>query len=242
MLLNENSYTIQDMKNFGGIPIDQFNWKNDDGSKFDPDELYPVIDPASNRLYGIRKENESEVVVVQSYNPSGNGNEAVAFARMMWGKPEEWEYPNINNRHVTCIGIPHCATCIKNNTEYITDRATNWRVQITDPLSTDLIARRLIMPGMVEETITGPHAIADIAPKIDFLYGSVHDRRKEIVRKAIATFGRLIDFSTMRTDDPFQMEFTDMQVNESASQQSTDHYQRPEIHIVAQINRLFGSR
>lgn len=230
------------MKNFGGIPIDQFNWNNDDGSKFDPDELFPVIDPASNCLYGIRKNDESDVVIVQSYNPSGNGNEALAFARMIWGRPEEWEYPDINNRQVACTGIPYCATCIKNDTEHITDRATNWRVQITNPLSTELIARRLIMPGMVEETITDAHIMADIAPRIDFLYGSIHDRRKEIVRKAIATFGRLIDFSTMRTDDPFQMEFTDMKVDESKPQQIIDHYRRPEIKIIAHINRLFGSR
>jgi hypothetical protein len=224
------------MKKIWGIPVTNLNWTNEDGSKFNPDELYPVVDYSQNRIYGIRKQDETDVVVVQSYHKTAQRGGALGFARTVWGNPENWEKPDIDGRLITCLGESACHACDAAS-QGAADFAPNWRVS---PLSGDtrLFARLLSNPGdPINESLSETHVLA----LVEHIPDDEDNIQKELTRRAIALFGRLVDVSNECIEGPMAMAY-DVRLGDPVSAEVEAHYRRPESDIYIPQLRPFGNR
>ncbi len=176
------------MKRILGIPADEL-WKCENGEPLDPDALYPVVDVVNRRLFGIRKDNKEDAVVIQSYHPTAQKNGAFDFARFIWGPPDKWERPDISNRIVSCLGAPACTECIAYQLPMTTDLAQNWRIQSLD--NNQLMAGRLVDPSDPNfDVITNEHVLANVDNQVE-----PEKIQKELMRRCIGLFGEPCDMA-----------------------------------------------
>jgi hypothetical protein len=165
-------------------------WKCENGEPLIPDDLHPTVDVLGRRLYGIRKNNEQDAVLVQTYHPTAQKNGAFDFARFAWGQPDKWTKPDLSNRVIACLGAPACAACIDEPVA-IMDLAHHWRIEPYE-FSNELTARRILDWTDPEcELTTTEHTLARVTELADL--DKIH---AELMRRCVSLFGAPVDMAT----------------------------------------------
>jgi hypothetical protein len=221
------------MSNFWGIPVQNFNWTYEDGRKFEPDEIYPVVDPYTNRIFGIKKDDESDVVVVQSYDPQSQPNAALHFAKMVWGEPKSWERPDKRGRMVSCLGNPACLTCMGEEDAPMIAMGSEWRITPFSDTS-ELYARVLLSGGdPINEKLSDYHLMADVGE----LAFEPDDIRKELTRRALSLFGPLVDADREQPEAPSILQYNI--VLHPADPNTRAQFHRTKQDIMEPMTRLY---
>ncbi len=229
-----------------GVRATDIGWKYEsDGEALDPADVYPVLDPILNKLYGIMKDDESNVRTIQSYHPKAQLGASLAFASMLWGRDyDQWPRPNIDNRTVRCLGAPACNVCSHYDINYAEAPANSWRVESDqDLIYGELRAHILENEGdPLNESLTDAHLIDDVELEATFdKYGrrTLSDR---MMRTIVSKFGPLYDVSRQTAAKPVSM-FLGILPNEDY--ESQDRLEHPMLKNISEdkfgfIYRRFG--
>ena len=159
-------------------------WTYENGEPFDMDAIYPAVDVIGNRVYGIKKDNHEDVVVVHSYDPISQRNSARNFALWLWGPAHTWERPDTTMKIASCLGMPACASCMLDPLPML-ETVPNWRIKPFGE-SDKVYAHTLSATNTYED-----HLIADMSHENDMSL-----IQKELLRRCIALFGEPYDLAS----------------------------------------------
>lgn len=131
-----------------GSPIKDLGWTCENGDRFNPDILIPVIETVTNQVIGINP--DGNALIVRTFDPKINPDKAWNFATHVWGRYDSWVKPE--EHLVECLGDVCCG-------ETTIDFGNNWLLEPPDESGTlraaHVIAATEDDPGIV----VGEHII-----------------------------------------------------------------------------------